>query len=71
MTFKVKWNKKGGESLMDFKDRYHRFKNHVTSLQLKGHLPAGEIYWVVERHEQVELPVDDTLPVIDVGLRLL
>jgi hypothetical protein len=46
MSFKVEWNKKGGENLQQFKARYHKFRAHVEQMQMSGLLPIGEIYWI-------------------------
>ena len=63
MQFKVRWEK-GKESLPDFKKKYQAFKHHVTGLQLKGHIPTAEIYWVVERHESSQLLLPPAPPTI-------
>ena len=62
MQFKVKWDKAGGEKLADFKKKYEAFKNHIINMQLKGHIPDAEIYWVIERVAPVEPSAQLLLP---------
>lgn len=48
ITFKVDWEK-GTESLVEFRKKLDAMKAHASSMQIKGLLPRGEIYWVIGR----------------------
>jgi hypothetical protein len=74
MTFRMLWDKPGGESLMDFKAKRDKLKMHIYALQARGVLPDGPISWEVGRvSEQALLPgidAEDQLSTTGVGLEI-
>jgi hypothetical protein len=53
MTFLVEWDRR--ERVTNFRDKLERFKEHIATEQIKGHLPRGDVVWIVKPGRKTDL----------------
>lgn len=46
VQFQMEWDR-SKETILEFKEKYSAFKEHVTGMQIKGLMPRGEVAWKI------------------------
>lgn len=70
LTFHITYDRAKDGSLSEFGPKFTHFKEHIQRMQALGHLPRGNVRWVV-KHKRAVTPEPPKDPAASVALAVV